>query len=135
MQSILGNTRKTDMTFHPDGRIDISARVSRELSLQRGDVIDVLDCGNELYLYVKFRAPVSGRHEAACFPSKTGGKHFRTWSKRLCLAMMRKCGAPDGVLRLPLGTMDCINGTDVLPIIYKAIIEKHDIDGNNGKNH
>jgi len=125
MQSILGNTRKADLTFHPGGRIDISAHVAKELSLRRGDVLDVVDDGDEIYLYVKFRAPVVGRHEAVCFPTKTGGRHFRTWSKRLCRAMMTICGIGGNVLRLPVGEQACVMGTVALPIIYKAVIERH----------
>ena len=77
MQSILGNTRKTDITFRADGRIDIAARVASLLSLHKGDVIDVLDGGGELYLYVKLHAPTVGRHEAACFPTHARSRHFR----------------------------------------------------------
>lgn len=63
MQSILGNTRKADITFHDNGRINISARVSKLLELSHGDVIDIMDGQGEIYLYVKHRVPVVGRHE------------------------------------------------------------------------
>ena len=78
MQSILGNTRKTDITFHTNGRIDISARVAGILSLQKGDVIDVMDGGEEFYIYVKLHAPTVGRHEAAC--SKPVARRSTRWS-------------------------------------------------------
>ena len=42
MQSILGNTRKADITFYASGRIDISARVAKHLQLSRGDVLDIM---------------------------------------------------------------------------------------------
>ena len=52
MQSILGNTRKADITFYASGRIDISARVAKHLQLSRGDVLDIMIDQDEFYLYV-----------------------------------------------------------------------------------
>ena len=120
MQSILGNTRKADITFHSNGRIDISARVTGILSLQKGDVIDVMDGGGELYLYVKLHAPTVGRHEAACFPTHSRSRHFRAWSKRLCQAMLpggkAHASLPAGdPVTLPVGT--------AIPIICKHILK------------
>ena len=63
MQSILGNTRKADITFYASGRIDISARVAKHLQLSRGDVLDIMIDQDEFYLYVRLRSP-NGRHEA-----------------------------------------------------------------------
>ena len=48
MKSILGNTRKADITFHDNGRINISARVSKLLELSHGDVIDIMDGQGEI---------------------------------------------------------------------------------------
>ena len=62
MQSILGNTRKADITFYASGRIDISARVAKHLQLSRGDVLDIMIDQDEFYLYVRLRSP-NGRHE------------------------------------------------------------------------
>lgn len=41
MKSILPNSRKHDISFHPSGKIDISAHIARSLSLAQGDVIDI----------------------------------------------------------------------------------------------
>lgn len=49
MQSILGNTRKADITFYASGRIDISARVAKHLQLSRGDVLDIMIDQDEFY--------------------------------------------------------------------------------------
>lgn len=126
MQSILGNTRKTDITFHADGRIDISARVAKMLSLQRGDVIDVLLDGGELYLYIKLHAPTVGRHEAACFPTHSRGRHFRAWSQRLCGYMIAAGGSSLDRVELGVGELVLLNVGAALPIIYKNILNRYD---------
>lgn len=123
MQSILGNTRKTDITFHAGGRIDISARVSGLLSLRRGDVIDILDGGDELFLYVRHRAPTVGRHEAACFPTHQDSRHFRAWSDRLCHYMIKAAGRPLPCVRLSVGEPLPLPAVGTaLPIIHKHVL-------------
>lgn len=123
MQSILGNTRKTDITFHANGRIDISAHVAKALSLQRGDVIDVLDGEGELYLYVKLHAPTVGRHEATCFPTHSRSRHFRAWSQKLCRYIIRAGGSRLDKVELGIGLPVSFPATGIaLPIIYKNIL-------------
>ena len=133
MQSILGNTRKTDITFHTNGRIDISARVAGILSLQKGDVIDVMDGGEEFYIYVmdggeefyiyvKLHAPTVGRHEAACFPTHSGSRHFRAWSQKLCRALLRAGGSSLDKVELSCGTPVVLTVGTALPIIYRHIL-------------
>ena len=119
MQSILGNTRKADITFHRGGRINISARVSKSLALAHGDVIDIMVGAVETYLYVKHRAPVVGKHEGMAFRSNKNGHHFAVSSITLCRYIMQKCGGGDKV-RLCCGTPVelPIYGT-ALPIIIK----------------
>ena len=120
MQSILGNTRKADITFHADGRIDISARLAKTLPIHKGDVIDVLTDGVEYYLYVKLKAPAVGRHEAVCFPTHSRSHHFRAWSKRLCRAML-----PAGMdhAALAAGVPVELAAGIAIPIICKHIIK------------
>ena len=48
--------RKVDIYFRKGGRIDITARVVRALSLQDGDVINILQADSEYFLYVERRA-------------------------------------------------------------------------------
>ena len=122
MQSILGNTRKADITFHSNGRIDISARVTGILSLQKGDVIDVMDGGGELYLYVKLHAPTVGRHEAACFPTHSRSRHFRAWSQKLCRALIKAGGTSLDKVELSCGTPVSITVGTAIPIIYRHIL-------------
>ena len=40
-------TRRGDVTFHADGRIDITAHVSRQLKLERGDVVGIATTDDE----------------------------------------------------------------------------------------
>ncbi len=130
MQSILGNTRKTDITFHHNGRIDISARVAKMLSLRKGDVIDLLYGDRELYLYVRMRAPTVGRHEAACFPTHANSRHFRTWSQRLCHAVEKASCANTAKVELSVGLPVKLNGAaPALPVIYKHILNRRDDTG------
>lgn len=129
MQSILGNTRKKDITFRRDGQINISARVASALGLENGDVIDVLRDRMEYYLYVKIKAPTVGKHEASCFRSKKNCNFFRAWSKKLCSAMIEASGVSDPNLK----KIDLIVGEptslehigSVVPIIYKHVLN-HD---------
>lgn len=75
MESILGNTRKADIVFYSSGRIDITSHIAKQLHLSRGDVLDIMSENGELYLYVRYRSPTGGRHEACVFPSNRQGKH------------------------------------------------------------
>lgn len=122
MQSILGNTRKADITFHASGRICISARVSKLLSLANGDVIDIMEGGCETYLYVKLRAPLIGRHEGMVFRSNKNGHHCVASSITLCRYIMSRCGGGDKV-RLRCGTpVELQHYGTALPIIIKYIL-------------
>lgn len=122
MQSILGNTRKADITFHAGGRINISARVSKSLGLAHGDVIDIMEHDEEIYLYIKHKAPVVGRHEGMVFCSKKNGHHCVASSRRLCQYVMRHHQSKDK-LRLCCGTPTKLPhyGT-ALPIIINNIL-------------
>lgn len=122
MTSILGNTRRADITFHPRGNIDITARVSKLLGLAVGDVIDICIEAGEFYLYVKHRAEsAAGRHEATLYPTSRKVKrcnNLRCHSRRLCKAMQEACNAT-GILRLPVGELVNLRGTEALPIITR----------------
>lgn len=125
MQSILGNTRKTDITFHANGRIDISAHVSKALSIRQGDVIDILKGDEEIYLYVRYHTPTVGRHEAACFSTHTGSRHFRAWSQKLCRFIIRAGGSSFDKVKLCVGSpVELPNIGVALPIIYRHILNE-----------
>lgn len=122
MQSILGNTRKADITFHRGGRINISARVSKSLGLTHGDVVDIMEGTGETYLYVKHRAPVVGKHEGMVFRSNKNGHHCVASSITLCRYIMSRCGGGDKV-RLCCGTpVELQHYGTALPIIIKYIL-------------
>lgn len=92
MDSIIGNTRRPDITFYPSGRIDITSYISRLLDLHDGDVVDVGCMGKEFYLYKRFsNDDIVGRHEGRCFASNKGGRNLRLNSIRLCNAILAEC--------------------------------------------
>lgn len=125
MTTTLENTRKPDITFHATGRIDITARVVKVLSLHPGDVIDIAHDGGEYYLYVKHRSAI-GRHKAQCYATYKGKtcNNLRAHSKQLCLAVLNINGN-DNEARLPVG--EPITHTTLgitLPIIIKRNIPR-----------
>ena len=99
MTSVLGNTRRHDIAFHPNGRIDITARVAKAMGLEAGDVIDIVTGNGECYLRIKHRAAnVVGRHEAQVYPTSRSVRkchNLRCHSKRLTDAVLKMCGTKD----------------------------------------
>ena len=123
MSSILHNSRRPDVVFHNNGRIDITARIAKLLRLQDGDVVDIDTDYGEYLLYVRLRsAQRIGRHEATVHPTNRGkhnNNNFRAYSKNLCRAFRRHIGYnADKPLRLPAGSPVIFgpNGT-AIPII------------------
>ncbi|MCU6767354.1 hypothetical protein OCV73_00055 [Barnesiella propionica] len=109
MEKLLGNTtRRPDITFYKNGRIDITARVARLLGISRGDVIDICTDGYEYYLYVRLHASGNnlGRHEAQCIPTNRSPKcrNFRTYSSRLCKIILERCNAKERIA-FPIGEL------------------------------
>lgn len=106
MKRLLNNTRRHDISFHADGRIDITARVARVLDLQDGDVIDIATDGEEYYLYVARKAgTLVGRHEAQCYKTNRRCKvshNMRAYSIRLTSQVCTLCGTDNA--RLGCGT-------------------------------
>lgn len=90
IHKFLPHTRRPDITFHETGRIDITANLSRTLSLEENDVIDVVydDVAREFYIYVRHRASsIVGRHEAQCRVTNRRARktnNFRAHSKTIC---------------------------------------------------
>lgn len=125
MNCTLENTRRPDITFHAGGRIDITARVAKALSLHPGDVIDIAHDDGEYYLYVKHRNAV-GRHEAQCAPTYKGRtcNNLRAHSRRLCQAVL-KVNGNYLTARLPVGEPVQHQGLGTaLPIIIKRNIPR-----------
>lgn len=105
MGSIIGkHTRRPDVSFYRNGRIDITASVARVLDLHDGDVIDIDYQNGEYMLYVRLRGENAiGRHEAQCRPTKEGTFNYRAYSKKLCTAILAACNAVSEA-RLSMGT-------------------------------
>lgn len=118
MVTVLGNSRRPDVTFRSNGLIEITARVVRILGITQGAVIDIVaDDDGYLYLYVMHHADrVIGRHQAQCYRSNRGGNNMRCHSVKLCRAVLDKCGTGT-VARLPLGEPQDLQGYMAMPII------------------
>lgn len=122
IRKVLSHTRRADISFLENGRVDITSRVVRLLDIHPGDVLSIVITGGEWYLYVANRAEtLVGRHEAQCFPTKKGSRNFRLWSHRLASAVLTECG---GVSRadLAVGPLAGFLGFPAVPIITKNLL-------------
>lgn len=119
MTSLLGRTRKHDITFHQSGKISISKRIISLLQLHEGDVIDVMHHQGEYYLYVKRKETIAGANRVTIRKAKENHNHFRAYSTTLTSAMRKACGAT-GDARLCTGNLVALpNIGNVVPIITK----------------
>lgn len=123
MQSILGNSRKHDVTFARNGKITISSRVSKLLDIQPGDCIDILaDKKGEYYLTVAIRKQFAvGRHEAVCYRANKGAHHWF-----MCAGSVRLCrhilglNKTESVAHIPAGDLvELSDGMLAVPLIVK----------------
>lgn len=126
MTTLLDNTRRPDVTFHANGRIDITARVSKMLMLQEGDVIDIAIEGGEYLMFRKHKAEnLVGRHEAQCHTTKRGKHHsnnMRVYSKKLCDAMLQAANATSSA-GMPAGaTKELSNYGTAVIIITRSVL-------------
>lgn len=115
MENIL-NSRKWDISFHEDGKIDITAGITKKLGIRAGDVINV--CADkstgEHYFYVQSRKEnIVGRRKAVCWEAKQGN-YLRACSTELSRYIRKICKSP-GDIHLMCGEMT------TLPIIGNAI--------------
>lgn len=127
MESLLGNTRRPDVSFFSDGRIDINSRVALSLGLCNGDVVDIAKNEREVYLYVKWRgSDVIGKHTAQCRATKPHASctNFRAFSVRLCTAILDICKAKD-VARLAAGDKVTLEGIgSAIPLITRINLQQ-----------
>lgn len=118
-QSILGNTRRPDISFFASGKIDITSRIVKALGIAEGDVVDIMVGGGEYYFYVSIPSSmVCGKHEAQCYPSKHGSRHYRAYSRRLCSAIFNASGF-DKQACFAAGEVVEVNGRKAIPIIIR----------------
>jgi len=119
MVSLLGNSRRPDISFYRDGHINITARVAKQLQLQAGDVIDIAYHLGEYYLYVRAKGEqLIGKHKAQCYPTKQGSHNFRCHSSKLCQSIMQISGATDAA-KLPTGQYVVRNGCPAVILIVR----------------
>lgn len=121
---LLGRTRRHDLRFCRNGRIDISSRVAVTLGLRNGDVIDILrdDHTGDCWLYRAAHAEGCSRHEAQVLnPQRQHtGRAMRAYSVKLCRAMFSMAKVSCDVLRVPTGTeAEDVEGHEALPIIIR----------------
>ena len=124
LKSVLGRTRRPDVSFSRSGRIELSSRVAQLLYLRVGDVIDIFidDRTGDCFLCRKCHAQEGMRHEAQVYRTNSCGKHFRTYSRRLCREVLRIMRFHGDKIRLPIGgEIVSVEGDDVLPIINNPI--------------
>lgn len=107
MHSILQFTRRPDVTFYANGRIDITSRVAKAIGLHDGDVIDILEeIHGEYFIYIRHHADrVCGNHEATVHATKAGSRNFRCYSSRMChyILSMHGINGKGAILRAPAG--------------------------------
>jgi len=126
MKDFLGNTRRHDIAFNADGRIEISARVSKALGIEPGDVIDIAEDERtrEFYIYVKHKAGrVSGKHKAVCRATSRRVRKchsLRAHSVEICRQVLDLCGFSVTQAKLPVGEPEeipCVG--PALPVIIR----------------
>lgn len=124
MKSIIGNSRRADIVFYRNGRIDITSSLAKQLQLQAGDVIDIGCAGKEYYLYVRTKSKdVVGRHRGQCYPSKHNSHNFRTYCKPLCDFFFE--GLEYDKLNLATGEPEVTDTNGIaIPIITRQILQQ-----------
>jgi len=120
----LAKTRKPDVTFHINGRIDITALVAKQLSLSEGDIIDIAKRKGEFLLYRKHKSgEIMGRHEGRLCSTKACKSYcnnLRAYSKRLCDVIFEETGIEAEAVRLPAGLAEETEGLGMaLPMITR----------------
>ena len=127
MGSLLGNSREPDIYFRESGHIDIPPRISSEIGLEVGDVIDIWEEDDEYFLYVKHKAAdLKGKHQAVCRKLCSKSKWIRAGSKKLADAMIRLVDAKEA--NFPCGDIVMLHDNlPAIPIITKKnLYDKRD---------
>lgn len=119
MIKLLVNTRRPDITFSRNGRIHITARVARMLSLQPGDNINIAHDHGEYLLFATHRDNTIGRHVAQCWPTKKGSRNFCANSVTLCRLLLSESNISADKAAFMVGEPICKEGNIFAPIITK----------------
>lgn len=127
MESVMGSCRKPEITFSRSGKIDITAGVARALSLEDGDVIDVIhertDRGeDEWYLSVRLRRPQVGSYVNVAHRANRTGRFMRVQSKQLTDSVMSQFPEEMEKLKLCVGKPVLLDGYGTcLPLILRKL--------------
>ena len=119
MIKLLQRTRRPDITFCRNGRISITARVVRLLSLQPGDSINIAFHLGECYLLVSRHTGTVGRHIAQCYPTKKGSRNYCANSVLLARLMLDNCKISEHRASFMVGKEEMRDGDVCVPIIFK----------------
>ncbi len=120
MIKLLENTRRPDITFCRNGRIYITARVSRILSLEPGDSINIAYDNGEYLLFAVRHPNCRGRHIAQCFATKKGSHNLSANSVQLCHSILLFANVNTDRASFMVGKAFERNSTTYLPIIIKC---------------
>lgn len=124
---VITNVRRPDIYFHRTGRIDIASNVSSMLSLDKGDVINILKTSvGEFFLYVMIRQADKKNplvnYKTSVYPTKRGSANFRTQSIELCRFISTLTGSDESWLFVgapsDMGRFGLEEGTIGIPLIY-----------------
>jgi len=117
MKSLMGKTRRADVRFYPNGRIDVTKRLCLALNLDGGDVLDILeDERGARWLTVRFRA-AQGKHHCQLHRLSDGA--LRAWCKSLCVDM----GASERSVGMAAGDVCEIGGELAAELITKLKVD------------
>ena len=119
MIKLLQRTRRPDITFCRNGRIYLTARVVRLLSLQPSDSINIAFHYGECYLLVSRHAGTVGRHIAQCYPTKKGSRNYCANSVLLARLMLDNCKVQGERASFMVGKEKTMDGDVCVPIIFK----------------
>lgn len=120
MVKLLEHTRRPDITFCRNGRILITARVARILSIRSGDTINIALSDGEHLLYAVHHDKAIGRHVARCYPTKKRSRNFCANSVELCRAVLSIAKVSTDRVSLMAGEPITRNDTVYLPIITRC---------------
>lgn len=120
MIKLLEHTRRPDITFCRNGRIYITARVSRILSLAPGDSINIAYDNGEYLLFAVRHPNCRGRHIAQCFATKKGSRNLSANSVQLCHSILLFANVNTDRASFMVGKAFERNNTTYLPIIIKC---------------
>lgn len=120
MIKLLEHTRRPDITFWRDGRIYITARVARLLSLRPGDALNIAVRDGEYLMHAIHLHNAIGHHEAQCFPTnkrKGRGNNLRANSVRLCRILLNSSGITADRASYMIGEAFVQDSVTYVPII------------------